>query len=145
MSCDLEPAWPDDALHRIGRRPDPWSWPDWVYAGEDGTFDHRYDDPAGEYRVLYASSDRLNPFLETLARFRPDPAIAATEIARDPRDEGFPTAPPGQIPAKWLEERLLGIARCDAAFADIGHARSLAQRIADALNPRCVVPRGDQR
>ena len=24
----------------------PWPWPDWVYAGEDGTFDNRYDDPA---------------------------------------------------------------------------------------------------
>lgn len=137
MSCDLEPARPDDLLYRIGRRPDPWSWPDWIYAGDDGTFDNRYDDPRGEYRVLYASSQRLGPFLETLARFRPDPTIASAEIAGDPRDDRFPTAVPGAVPAGWLDHRLLGTANCDAAFADIGHARSLAH-LREALAPVVV-------
>lgn len=107
------------------------------YAGEDGTFGNRYDDSNSEYRVVYASSERLGPFLETLARFRPDPAIVGAKATPDPRDADFPTTPPGGVPARWLEERLLGTARCDATFADIGHARSLAY-LRDALAPSVV-------
>jgi hypothetical protein len=106
--------------------PDPWAWPDWAYAGEDGTFGNRYDDPLSEYRVLYASSQRLGTLVETLARFRPDPAIIAAEIEGEPRDEQFATAAPGRVPASWLENRVLGTARCAAVFADVGHTRSLA-------------------
>ena len=126
MTCDLEPVRADGTLFRLGRRPDPWGWPDWAYAGEDGSFGNRYDDPRSEYRVLYASSQRLGPFLETLARFRPDPSIASAEIVGDPRDREFPTAPPGRVPRTWLDERLLGTTRSKATFADVGHARSLA-------------------
>jgi hypothetical protein len=126
MSCDLEVARPDGPLFRLGRLPDAWAWPDWAYAGEDGTFGNRFDDPVGEYRVLYASTQRLGAFLETLARFRPDPAIVAEQVSGDPRDQAFGTGPAGVVPARWLESRVLGVARCDTAFADIGHARSLA-------------------
>lgn len=49
MSCEFEPAHPDGVLYRIGRRPDPWAWPGWVYAGKDGTFDYRFDDPRGTH------------------------------------------------------------------------------------------------
>jgi hypothetical protein len=59
-------------IYRLGRKPDPWSAPDWASAGPDGTFGNRFDDPEGMYRVLYASSQRLGCFLETLARFRVD-------------------------------------------------------------------------
>ena len=126
MSCDLEVARPDGPLFRLGRLPDAWAWPDWASAGEDGTFGNRFDDPVGEYRVLYASTQRLGAFLETLARFRPDPAIAAEQISGDPRDQEFGTGPAGAVPARWLEGRVLGVARCDATFADVGHGRSLA-------------------
>jgi hypothetical protein len=91
MSCEFEATHPEGVLYRLGRQPDPWAWPDWTYAGELGRFDNRYDDPRGGYRVLYASSERLAPFLETLARFRADPAITSVEIAGDPRDEDFQT------------------------------------------------------
>lgn len=40
--------------------------------------------------MLYASSDRLTCFLETLARFRPDPHLEAISIESDPRDAEFP-------------------------------------------------------
>jgi len=110
----------------LARRPDPWAWPDWAYAGEDGTFGNRYDDPASEFRVLYASSDRLTCFLETLARFRPDPHVEAIEIASDPRDAEFPTLPPGHVPAQWTAKRAIGAITVDWVFADIGTRRSLA-------------------
>lgn len=126
MSCELEPIRAEGEVHRLGRKPDPWAWPEWAYAGEDGTFGNRYDDPRSAYRVLYASSLRLGTLLETLARFRPDPAILAVEIEGDPRDETHETLTAGVIPASWLENRALSTARCDAVFADIGHARSLA-------------------
>jgi len=41
---------PATALYRVGRLPDPLSWPPWEYAGSG-----RFDDPAGEFRVLYAA------------------------------------------------------------------------------------------
>src|ERR1051325_5043371 len=64
-------------MQRIGRRPDPWQYPDWSKANPDGTFGNRFDDPEGRFRVLYACSARLGCFLETLARFRPDLALYA--------------------------------------------------------------------
>src|SRR5258707_2536685 len=64
-------------IFRIGRRPDPWQPPDWSLAGPEGTFGNRFDDPDGTYRVLYASSERLGCYLETLARFRVDLTLYA--------------------------------------------------------------------
>lgn len=76
MSDGLASVERDGPLYRLGRRPDPWAWPDWSYAGPDGTFGNRYDDPEASYRVLYASSERIGVFLETLARFRPARCLA---------------------------------------------------------------------
>lgn len=156
MSCELEPIRAAGEIYRLGRKPDPWAWPEWAYAGEDGTFGNRYDDPRSAYRVLYASSLRLGTLLETLARFRPDPAILAVEIEGDPRDVTYETLTAGVVPASWLENRALSTARCDAVFADVGHARSLACLSAalaaevvryglddlDAAAIRASVPRG---
>jgi RES domain len=144
----LDEARPSGPLYRLARRPDPWAWPDWAYAGEDGTFGNRYDDPESEFRVLYASSDRLTCFLETLARFRPDPHVAAIEIASDPRDAEFPTLPPGHVPAKWTTLRAIGSVTVDWVFADIGTRRSLGHQLVrhgvddlDGAAIRASVPR----
>src|SRR5437667_12644959 len=77
MSDGLASVEPGGPLYRLGRYPDPWAWPDWSYAAPDGTFGNRYDDPQASYRVLYASSERVGAFLETLARFRPDLEVLA--------------------------------------------------------------------
>lgn len=127
MSPGLRSTQAASVLHRIGRRPDAWAWPDWAYADRDGTFGNRYDDPAGEYRVLYASTQRLGPFLETLARFRPDPAIVAAAIESAPEDAEFETRPPGAVPRRWLEVRCLGTASVRESFCDIGHSSSIEQ------------------
>ncbi len=55
MTCDLESVRCDAQLHRVGFAPDPWSFTDWRFA-EKGRFRGRWDDPEGEYRVLYAAS-----------------------------------------------------------------------------------------
>lgn len=111
-------------LYRIGRAPDPWSWPDWAHAGPDGTFGNRWDDPSGSYRVLYASSDRLGAFVEVLARFRPDLHVIE-ELARIEGEVSDPVAP-GELPALWLKNRRIGEAAVSGDFADIGHSESLA-------------------
>jgi RES domain len=121
MSNGLASVEPDGPLYRLGRHPDPWAWPDWSYAAPDGTFGNRYDDPAGSYRVLYASSQRVGAFLETLARFRPDLEVIA-ELDRIEGDDEAPRA----VPRTWLARRLVGEATVEGRFVDVGDAVSLA-------------------
>ena len=108
---------PTIGVHRIGRRPDPWQYPDWSKANRDRTFGNRFDDPNGEYRVLYASSLRLGCFLETLARYRPDMALYA-ELQEIAGDDDF--LPPGIVPVEWFDQRVMGAATARGRFADIG-------------------------
>jgi hypothetical protein len=135
MSCDIEAAGPARRLHRVARRPDAWAWPDWAYAGPDGTFGNRWDDPRGAYRVLYASCDRVGAFVEVLARFRPEPAVLRAldevELERGEDDDG---PEPARLPRAWLAGRVVGTALADGPFAAVGAARSLAylrDRLAD--------------
>lgn len=114
---------PEGPLYRVARAPDPWAWPDWSYAGTDGTFGNRFDDPDGSYRVLYASSSRVGALLETLARFRPDLAVIAglREMEGPVADASW-----GVLPSRWLAGRVLGEARVDGAFVDVSAAESLS-------------------
>jgi hypothetical protein len=112
----LEFRAPGEPLHRIGRWPDPWQPPDWAHAHSDGTFGNRFDDPQAYYRVIYASSQRLGCFLETLARFRPDLTLLA-EFAQIEGDDDF--TPLATVPATWLPTRLIGSAQADGQFADV--------------------------
>ena len=136
MTPPLTSTTPSGLLHRVGRAPDAWAWPDWAFAGEDGTFGNRYDDPAGDYRVLYASSRRLGAFVEVLARYRIDPALLA-EYAQIDDDAEHPTISPGIVPADWPDRRHIGTARHTGRFADVGHSDSLAHLRA-ALAARLV-------
>ncbi len=90
--------------------------PDWASAGPDGTFGNRFDDPDATYRVLYASSQRLGCFLETLARFRIDPKLAAELAQIEGEDDLFSL---GEIPVEWLQRRVLGVATARGDYADI--------------------------
>jgi hypothetical protein len=114
---------PPQTVHRLGREPDPWAPPDWAYAGEDGTFGNRFDDPRGVYRVLYASTSRLGCFLETLARFRIDLALQAALAEISGPDDYVPL---GVVPREWRVGRTLGEADAAGVFAAIGSTESLA-------------------
>ena len=77
-----------------------------------------------------ASSPRIGAFLETLARYRTDPALVAEyeRMTLEPEDsERYPTIAPGVVPAGWCASRTIGAARHDGPFADIGHSRALAE------------------
>lgn len=107
---------PSGAIYRLGRRPDPWAAPDWASAGPDGTFGNRFDDPDATYRVLYASSQRLGCFLETLARFRIDPKLLAELAEIEGDDDHFPL---GEVPVEWVEKRIMGVATANGEYADV--------------------------
>jgi RES domain len=137
MSCDIEAVSPAAPVHRLARRPDAWAWPDWAYAGNDGTFGNRYDDPRGEYRILYASTERVGAFVETLARFRPDPVLVA---ALDAIDDDEPVTS-GVVPVEWLTDRAIGEATLAGEFAQVGATRSLVylrDRLAQDLDASAI-------
>jgi RES domain len=79
-------ASPGAGVWRVGRTPDPIEFPDPPKADE---LDHpragnRFHSPTENFRVCYFATDLEACFGETLARFRPDPALIA---AAD--EEGF--------------------------------------------------------
>jgi hypothetical protein len=106
----LETKTPRDTIFRVARKPDPWQPPDWSLANPDGTFGNRFDDPEGYYRVLYAASQKLSCFLETLARYRPDPSLLAELNRIDGENDFFPL---GCVPRERCAERLLGSASAE--------------------------------
>jgi RES domain len=110
---------PSRELYRIGYKPNVWALPDWKYiSSTDGTFPNRYDDPNGEYRVLYAASQRLTCFLEVLAPFRVAPEIASG-LAEIDSSEGYPV---GTVPQAMFEPLQIGRASLelpDSLYADI--------------------------
>lgn len=123
----MTPAAVPPAVYRLGRRPDPWAWPDWRYAGLDGTFGNRFDDPQGVYRVLYASTRRLATFIECLAYFRPDPAVLAEyDTIEDCDDDPAPPAA-GEVPAEWLAVRCIGTGVLHGEYVDLGHHGTIAE------------------
>ena len=81
---ELASTTPRGPLFRLAHRPDPWAWPPWTYCRRA----NRWDDPTDTYRVLYASTERRATFLETLARFRPDPVVVAGLAEISGNDEG---------------------------------------------------------
>ena len=115
----LETKTPPPIIYRVGRKPDAWQPPDWSRSSPDGSFGNRFDDPESYYRVLYASSQEVSCFIETLARFRPeltDLALIA-ELHAIAGDDDFPA--PGEVPPDWVRKRVLGTASVDGNYADV--------------------------
>jgi hypothetical protein len=114
---NLESKRPPRPLFRVGRDDDAWAVPDWAYAKEDRTFGNRFDDPAGVYRVLYASSQRLGCFIETLARFRVDVSFVADLALMENGEDDFTAF--GTVRKAWINGRCIGSANVEGEYADI--------------------------
>jgi hypothetical protein len=114
---DLELKRPPGPLFRVGRDDDAWPVPDWAYAKEDGTFGNRFDDPTGVYRVLYASSQRLGCFIETLARFRVDVSFVADLALMENGEDDFTAF--GTVRKAWIKGRCIGSANVEGEYADL--------------------------
>ena len=129
---------PEGPLYRIARRPDPWGFPDWSWAAKDSsgavTFGNRFDDPNSKYRVLYAASQPLACYVETLARFRPDTALD-DELKAIEGENDF--QPIGLIPEEWFATRLLGKAKVEGKFADL-YTAGWVSHLRSRLAPLCV-------
>ncbi|HZU76301.1 MAG TPA: RES family NAD+ phosphorylase [Dehalococcoidia bacterium] len=91
-------------LHRLARLPDPLAWPPAAYTGGG-----RFDDPAGEFRVLYAAASRIVCCLELIAPFRRPAGTAEAELQAALRALRPPSTPPeplaGIVPADWVRQR----------------------------------------
>ena len=114
---NLESKRPPKPLFRVGRDDDAWAVPDWAYAKEDRTFGNRFDDPAGVYRVLHASSQRLGCFIETLARFRVDVSFVADLALMENCEDDFTAF--GTVCKAWIKGRCIGSANVEGEYADI--------------------------
>ena len=112
----LETKTAPQPIYRIGRQPDAWQPPDWSRATDDGTFGNRFDDPESYYRVLYASSQEVCCFVETLARYRLDVSLLAELDAIDGENDFFAL---GTVPSEWCSNRALGTASAEGEYADI--------------------------
>jgi hypothetical protein len=119
----LEGKTPPETIYRIGRKPDPWQPPDWSRANPNGTFENRFDDPEGYYRVIYAATQNLSCFLETLARYRCDLSLLAELNDIEGENDFFPL---GTVPREWCQERLMGSAHAEGTYADIYGAEWIA-------------------
>lgn len=111
----LEIRTPTESIHRVARYPDAWQLPDWSRA-KDGTFGNRFDDPESDYRVLYAASQEVSCYVETLARFRPDLTLME-ELREIEGDDDF--LPVGEVPLEWCANRVIGTASAEGNYADI--------------------------
>ncbi len=92
---------PPRGLWRVARSPDPLRFSEPLDAEllKSPSAGNRFDSPTGDYRVCYFSTTLEGCFGETLARFRPDPGLAAAAS-----EEGFMA--PGEVPADWRHRRL---------------------------------------
>jgi hypothetical protein len=118
MTCEFEGTAPTGPIYRLGYRPDAWSWPPHDRIGRG-----RWDDPRGVYRVLYASSNRLATFLETMAEFRPDHEAEAQLLLIDVASDDTEI---GRVPSDWLPRRALGQGNASHGwFARVAHSRSI--------------------
>lgn len=98
----MEEADPRGLLYRIGRAPDPLTWPP---PNPDG----RYSDPRGVFRVLYAASERRAAFLETLQSYRPalrDLALLGRAYPVETPDLPFPI---GVVPPQYFAKRIAAL------------------------------------
>jgi hypothetical protein len=129
---------PAGGIWRVGRAPNPFAWnrPDPVDTGDPGC-GNRFDSFHGDYAVVYFGTSPEACFAETLARFRPSPALASLVADEWARNHWIR---PGNVPADWRDSRILVRAVVPNAlpFVDVADADSLeafrtAPRIAQWL------------
>lgn len=115
---------PDAADRYAYRNPEPVSPSDGPRQG------NRFDSYNSEFGVLYFGTSLEVCYAETLARFRPNPVLAAM-VADEWREMG--AMGPGNMPADWRSRRIITQVRLPTALplVDIQHPDTLAALNAD--------------
>lgn len=122
-------AWDPGTVYRIGFPPDPWAWPGWEFARNDGRFGGRWDDANGEFRTVYAASTMLGCLLEVLAPLRPDPLVTAAldQIVEGEEDAAdHPTANAGTLNRAWITARRATAAQLAGIYCCVTETESIA-------------------
>lgn len=136
------PAAPVYRLTKLGR--DPFEPAPYEHCGHN-----RFDDPLGEFRVVYCASTRIGAFGECLARFRRSLRVIAlmAEVVDD--EESLDDAldglvdpsdsERGVVPLDWRLVRQVGVStiRTSLQFADIMHPENVSY-LRRALAPLAV-------
>lgn len=135
MDSELSVVAPPRVAYRVAQDFDPFEPPDWSYAGDDGTFGNRFDDPGAERgipkaersRMIYCATLRAAAFGETIARFRPDVELLAKLEEIEDDEPVSPELRGGVVPEEWRLSRRLGATRLDESlrFVDIDAAQTL--------------------
>ena len=135
---------PAQPIYRVARGLDPFAPPPWQFAGEDGTFGGRFDDPAARYgipeaqrfRALYCASNREAAFAEVLAHFRPSLALLARLTEIEDHESSGAISQRVTIPADWRSARRVGATLLDPSlrFVDLADPENV-QLLRRALAP----------
>lgn len=130
---EIESSTEPKQVWRIGYEPDPWAWPSWTYANDEGLFSGRWDDQQGQFRTVYTAASLLGCFLEVLAHFRPSHDLL-NELDQIVDDDGsignHPEAREGAVGYSWLDGRVFSSAQQTGRYCFITHSRSIAALIA---------------
>jgi hypothetical protein len=114
---------PEQGVFRVSRREDPLSFSRINVAdAELSQAGNRFDVPGGA--VLYCSSTLKGSFAETLAHFRPSPAVVAA-LSAEPNSIHMN---PGSVPTDWRLQRVKLRVTCvdPLPFLDAEHPRTIA-------------------
>ena len=89
---------------------------------------NRFDDPFGEYRVLYTADSAAGALSEKLQALRPNVrALAAARLIVQDDDRFVRRQPSGKLPRSWLASRNMAAIRIlEGTFAQIAVAESVA-------------------
>lgn len=124
MSVKTVPA--PSSVWRVGRGPDPLTVRDPLSSSDldRPRGGNRWDDPLGQYAVLYFGSAPEACYGETIARFRPDLQVVG-EIIKEWEQRNFVKI--GGVPADWRFRRLLARVSFEGAmpFVDVDAAATL--------------------
>lgn len=125
------PTSPVYRLTKLGA--DPFAPPPWEMVGRN-----RFDDPKGQFRVIYCASEKAAAFGETMARFRRSLPLLALMAEIDDDDESLDESlegllderdqERGVVPADWRFKRQIGMTTLDPhlEFLDVTAPDSVA-------------------
>ena len=98
---------PKETVFRITIGSNPLALRPWSTLAPGMSFGGRWDDPQGEYRMLYTSATPKGALREALQYFRPYPELMLQLSAILCDLEELPLAGIGVVPTSWLARRTL--------------------------------------
>lgn len=123
---------------RVGHKSNPLGFVPWSKV----TFEHRFDDPRGEFRTVYAAESPLTAFREVLSRYRLNSQTIA-RLKEEYPDLSDDDLPKGGISKSWRDTTDIAGAALDldGQLVDLSSdviRSNLARRHADLLSDHAI-------